>query len=110
MSKIMSDELWDNFSFAVRDDRTGKIGYVKIKDFFENTEIVGGEDDEEDTDLEKFRKFFKKYGIKIAKVHNKKYEYFLDFWFVGVLETDNNEGTRLYFDDNGNFIKIVEGM
>lgn len=45
MSKIMSDELWDNFSFAVRDDRTGEIGYIKIKDFFENTEVVwGGEE------------------------------------------------------------------
>ena len=42
MSKIMTDELWDNFSFAVRDDRTGEICYVKIKDFFEQTEIVGG--------------------------------------------------------------------
>ena len=40
MSKIMVDDLWDNFSFAVRDDRDGKIGYVKIKDFFENTEVV----------------------------------------------------------------------
>lgn len=44
MSKIMSDGLWDNFSFAVRDDRTGEIGYVKIKDFFENTEIAEGEE------------------------------------------------------------------
>mgnify|MGYP007013869552 CR=1 FL=1 len=44
MSRIMSDELWDNFSFVVRDDRTGKIGHVKIKDFFENTEVVGGEE------------------------------------------------------------------
>lgn len=44
MSIIMVDELWDNFSFTVRDDRTGKIGYVKIKDFFENTEIEGGKD------------------------------------------------------------------
>lgn len=43
MSKIMTDELWENFSFAVRDDRTGEIGYVKIQDFFENTEIVGDE-------------------------------------------------------------------
>ena len=39
MSEIMADELWENFSFAVRDDRTGEIGYVKIKDFFENLEI-----------------------------------------------------------------------
>lgn len=44
MNKILSDELWDNFSFVVRDDRTGEIGYVKIKDFFENTEVVGGEE------------------------------------------------------------------
>lgn len=44
MSKITSDELWDNFSFKVRDDRTGETGYVKIKDFFENTEVVGGEE------------------------------------------------------------------
>lgn len=44
MSKIMSDEFWDNFSFTVRDDRTGEIGYVKIKDFFENIEVVGGEE------------------------------------------------------------------
>lgn len=44
MSEITSDELCDNFSFAVRDDRNGKIGYIKIKDFFENTEIVGGEE------------------------------------------------------------------
>lgn len=44
MSKIMSDELWDNFSFAVRDDRTGKIGYIKIKDFFENTMVVEDEE------------------------------------------------------------------
>lgn len=44
MSKIVGDELWDNFSFAVRDDRTGKIGYVRIKDFFENLEIVKGEE------------------------------------------------------------------
>lgn len=44
MSKIMSDELWNNFSFTVRDDRTGEIGYVKIKDFFENTEAVGDEE------------------------------------------------------------------
>lgn len=43
MSRIMSDELWDNFSFTVRDDRTGEIGYVKIKDFFEQTVVVGGE-------------------------------------------------------------------
>lgn len=40
MSKIMSDELWDNFSFTVRDDRTGEIGYIRIKEFFENTEVV----------------------------------------------------------------------
>lgn len=44
MSKVTSDELWDNFSFTVRDDRTGEIGYVKIKDFFENTEIAGCEE------------------------------------------------------------------
>lgn len=44
MSRIMTDELWENFSFVVRDDRTGDIGYVKIKDFFENTEVVGGEE------------------------------------------------------------------
>lgn len=44
MNKIVSGELWDNFSFAVRDNRNGKIGYVKIKDFFENTEVVGGEE------------------------------------------------------------------
>lgn len=44
MSKITSDELWDNFSFAVRDDRTGRIGYVKIREFFESTEIVGDEE------------------------------------------------------------------
>ncbi len=44
MSKITSDELWDSFSFTVRNDKTGEIGYVKIKDFFENTEIVGGEE------------------------------------------------------------------
>lgn len=44
MSKIMTDELWDNFSFVVRNDRTGLIGYVKIKDFFEQTEVVGGEE------------------------------------------------------------------
>lgn len=44
MSKITSDELWDNFSLTVRDDRTGNIGYVKIKDFFECTEVVGGEE------------------------------------------------------------------
>lgn len=44
MSKIMSDELWDNFSFTVRDNRTGEIGYVKIKDFFENIEVVWGEE------------------------------------------------------------------
>lgn len=44
MSKIPGDELWENFSFAVRDDRTGEIGYVKIKDFFENTEVVGDEE------------------------------------------------------------------
>lgn len=44
MSEITNDELWDNFSFAVRDNRTGEIGYVKIKDFFENTEIVGDEE------------------------------------------------------------------
>ena len=46
MSKITSDELWDNFSFVVHDDSTGEIGYVKIKDFFENTEVVGGEDEQ----------------------------------------------------------------
>lgn len=44
MSKITGDELWDNFSFAIRDDRTGEIGYIKIKDFFEITEVVGGEE------------------------------------------------------------------
>lgn len=44
MSKITNDELWENFSFTVRDDRTGEIGYVKIKDFFENTEVVGDEE------------------------------------------------------------------
>ena len=44
MSKIMGDEFWDNFSFVVRDDRTGEIGYVKIKDFFENTEVVEEEE------------------------------------------------------------------
>lgn len=44
MSKIMSDEIWNNFSFAVRDDRTDEIGYVKIKDFFESTEVVGDEE------------------------------------------------------------------
>jgi hypothetical protein len=42
MSKIMTDELWENFSFAVRNDRTGEIGYVKIKEFFESIEVVGG--------------------------------------------------------------------
>ena len=45
MSKIMGDELWENFSFAVRDDRTGKISYVKIKDFFEIIEVVGDNND-----------------------------------------------------------------
>lgn len=44
MGKLMIDALWDNFSFTVRDDRTGEIGYVKIKDFFENTEIAGDEE------------------------------------------------------------------
>ena len=44
MSKITSDELWENFSFAVRDDRNGETGYVKIKDFFESIEVVGGEE------------------------------------------------------------------
>ena len=44
MSKIMGDEFWNNFSFVVRDDRTGEIGYIKVKDFFEQIEIVGDED------------------------------------------------------------------
>jgi hypothetical protein len=43
-NKRTGDELWDNFSFKVRDDRTGEVGYVKIKDFFENIEIAGGEE------------------------------------------------------------------
>lgn len=42
MSKIMAEELWDNFSFVVRDNRTGDICYVKIRDFFENTKTAGG--------------------------------------------------------------------
>lgn len=44
MSKIMSDDLWDNYSFVVRDDNTGRIGFVKIKDFFAGVEIAGGEE------------------------------------------------------------------
>lgn len=44
MSRITTDELWENFSFAVRDNRTGDTGYIKIKDFFENTEVAGGEE------------------------------------------------------------------
>lgn len=37
---MMSDEIWDNFSFVIRDDRTGEVWYVKIKDFFHNAEVV----------------------------------------------------------------------
>lgn len=44
MGKIAIDDLWDNFSFVVRADRTGEIVYVKIRDFFENTEIAGDEE------------------------------------------------------------------
>lgn len=44
MSGIRADELLNNFSFVVHDDRTGKIGYVRIKDFFESIEVVGGKE------------------------------------------------------------------
>ena len=40
----MSDDLWDNYSFAVRNDKNGQIGYVKIKDFMDVIEIVEGEE------------------------------------------------------------------
>ena len=42
--EIKSDDLWENYSFAIRNDKTGEIWYVKIKDFFEQTKVVGGEE------------------------------------------------------------------
>lgn len=45
--KIAMTELWDNYSFVLRKDSEdeNKIVFVKIKDFFNNTEITGGEDE-----------------------------------------------------------------
>ena len=37
--KIDMDDLWDNCSFAVRNNDTLEKGYIKIKDFFENVEV-----------------------------------------------------------------------
>ena len=39
MNKIDSNEIWENFSFAVRDDRNGETSYVKIKDFLGDLEV-----------------------------------------------------------------------
>ena len=45
MGKITSDELWDNFSFVVRDNRNGELAYINIREFFEHTEVVDGEEE-----------------------------------------------------------------
>lgn len=39
MSEINTDEIWYNCSFVIRDDRTGEISYVKIKDFLGSLEV-----------------------------------------------------------------------
>lgn len=46
MAKTTSDELWENYSFAIRNDKTKEIVYIKVKDLIGAMEIVEGEDGE----------------------------------------------------------------
>lgn len=46
MAKITTDDLWENYSFAIRNDKTKEIVYVKVKDFMGAMEIVEEEDGE----------------------------------------------------------------
>lgn len=57
------------------------------------------------TDLEKFKKFFVKYGITFEDGFAGKY-----FMSGKRVDIALQEGSVWHFDEDGNFIKVVEGM
>lgn len=57
------------------------------------------------TDLEKFKKFFAKYGITFEDGFTGKY-----FMSGEKVDIAFQEGSKWCFDEDGNFIKVVEGM
>lgn len=44
MSTVTMSEVWNNYDFHVRNRTTGEDVWVKIKDFFDNVEVEGGEE------------------------------------------------------------------
>lgn len=57
------------------------------------------------SDLEKFKKFFSKYSITFKDGFIGKYHMSGEKVDIAI-----QEGSTWYFDEDGNFIKVVEGM
>lgn len=46
MPKTTADDLWENYSFVIRDNDTKQTAYVKIKDLIGALKIVEDDDEE----------------------------------------------------------------
>lgn len=57
------------------------------------------------SDLEKFKKFFSQYGITLESGNGIRYGMSGEKVDIAV-----QEGSIWYFDEDGNFVQVVEGM